>query len=74
MENTAKEIGERLKKARKKSGYTQKEVTEKTKISQQRLSQYETGKREMDYKSTIDLSDLYEISLDWLFNTNPKRK
>ena len=74
MENIAKEIGERLKKARTKSGYTQKEVTEKTKISQQSLSQYETGKSEMDYKSTIDLSDLYEISLDWLFNTNPKRK
>lgn len=46
-------FGERLKEARKKTGFTQKELAEKLDIPYQQIGQYETGKRNPK-KDTLD--------------------
>lgn len=71
---TTKLISNNLKQARIKAPFTQEEVSKILNIKRQTLSNYETGKREADYKTLKELINLYDISADWLFNTNPKRK
>lgn len=36
-------------------------------ISQNAISQYETGIREADYKTMIAIADYFDVSLDYLF-------
>lgn len=60
------EIGKKLKEARIKSGLTQESVAEKIQVSRQTISNWENEKSYPDIISVINLSDLYEISLDEL--------
>jgi len=60
-------FSERLKKARKLSGFTQKEVEQETNISQSRLAKFENGKTEPDIKTIGTLAEFYGVSIDWLF-------
>mgnify|MGYP001074117467 CR=1 FL=1 len=64
----------RLKKARYDTGFTQREVSKETGISQPSIAQYETGTREPDIETLGILADFYEISLDWLIGTKGSRK
>ena len=36
-------------------------------ISQNAISQYETGSREADYKTLVAIADYFDVSLDYLF-------
>ncbi len=60
------EIGNKLKVARKNKGLTQEYVSEKLGISRQTLSNWENEKSYPDIVSIIEISDLYDISLDEL--------
>ena len=66
------QICERLKEARKNSGMTQEEVAEKINVSRVSVSNWETGKTLPDIASLIELSTLYDISLDELVKGDPK--
>ncbi|WP_157800191.1 helix-turn-helix domain-containing protein [Sporolactobacillus pectinivorans] len=59
-------IGERLQNQRKKLGYTQQEIAGKLHVSRQTISNWEVGKNYPDLQSIVDLSDIYNISLDLL--------
>ncbi|MBS4195004.1 helix-turn-helix domain-containing protein [Lederbergia citri] len=59
-------IGEKLKLRRKKAGYTQEQVAEKMNITRQTLSNWEVGKYYPDIDSIIELSRIYQLSLDEL--------
>ncbi len=59
-------IGEKLKQARKKSGYTQEQLAEQLGVSRQTISNWENDKFYPDIVSVIKLSDLCNISLDEL--------
>lgn len=65
-------ISEKLKKARQKSGLTQEEVAEKINTTRQSLSNWENGKFLPDIVSTINLCNLYQISLDDLLKEDSK--
>ncbi|MEK4328962.1 helix-turn-helix transcriptional regulator [Paenibacillus sp. FSL R7-0312] len=69
-------VSDRLRKARKKKGYTQVEVQKKTGIHNKTLSGYENEVSEPDIGSINLLSDLYEVSVDWLYGKtdDPKKK
>ena len=56
----------RLKEARKKTGYTQVEVSEILKIKQATLSRYESGITQPDLETLASMAVLYNISIDWL--------
>ena len=60
------EIGVKLKEARIKSGLTQENVAEKIQVSRQTISNWENEKSFPDIVNVIQLSDLYNISLDQL--------
>ena len=65
--NTAKQIGENLRIARKSKGLTQKEVAEKLFMTQQQYSRFENGVFELNYDQILFLCDLYEITPNELF-------
>jgi transcriptional regulator with XRE-family HTH domain len=56
----------RLKELRKKKGYSQQQVANKLKITQQAYANYEAGKREPDVNSLLILSEVFEVTLDYL--------
>lgn len=67
-------VGIKLKKARELAGYTQKEVTENTNITQPQLSKIETGKQEPDMEMLGELCDFYAVSADWILGTGINKK
>lgn len=60
------EIGKKLKEARQMSGLTQEDVAEKLIVSRQTISNWETEKFYPDILYVLQLSDLYQVSLDEL--------
>lgn len=64
-----KEIGNRIKKLRKISGYTQEEIAEKLDIGDRiKISRIENGKQSMTANEMIKFCKLLNISLDSLTN------
>uniref|UniRef100_UPI004057764B helix-turn-helix transcriptional regulator n=1 Tax=Agathobacter sp. TaxID=2021311 RepID=UPI004057764B len=68
------EIEKKLKDARVKAGLTQEQVAEKIMVSRQTISNWENGKSLPDIVSIMNLSDLYQISLDELLKGDQKMK
>lgn len=64
---------QKLTKARKDAGYTQKQVEELTGISQPILSRIEKGEREPSIENLCTLIDFYEVSADWVLGTGIKK-
>ncbi len=65
-------LGERLRSAREKKGWSQTYVCEKLNISNSRLSGYERDYREPDFEMLKTLANLYEVSTDYLLGTEDK--
>ena len=66
------EINQKLKNARINMNLTQEDVAEKIMISRQTISNWENGKSLPDIMSIINLSELYQISLDELLKGDLK--
>ncbi|MED2942869.1 helix-turn-helix transcriptional regulator [Bacillus swezeyi] len=66
-------LGKRLKEARKKRGLSQIEVAQKLNISNQVISNYERDFRDPDTKTLKQLSDLYNVSTDYLLDRKPNK-
>lgn len=62
----AKQVGLRLRQARKNSGYTQKEVGALLNMAQQNYARYEKGLVELNYGKIVFLCKLYRVSSDYL--------
>lgn len=60
------EIGKKLKKARQMCGMIQESVAEELNVSRQTISNLETEKFYPDILYVLQLSDLYQVSLDEL--------
>jgi transcriptional regulator with XRE-family HTH domain len=67
-------LGERLRLAREKKGWSQVYVASLLNITSQSLSNYERGERDPDTPLLNKLADIYEVSTDYLFGktNNPK--
>ena len=59
-------LGDRLKIARERKGFTQVQVKERTNINNKTLSGYEHDVSEPDTKTLSILAELYEVSYRWL--------
>ena len=55
-----------LKQARKKTGLTQKEVADKLGVQYTTYRNYEQGQREPNNKTILALSNLFNVSTDYL--------
>ncbi len=66
------DIGKKLKSARLQKGLTQEAVAEKIQVSRQTISNWENEKSYPDIVSIVNLSNLYEISLDELLKEDKR--
>lgn len=62
-------IGERIKQARKRKGFTQKELADKVGINKNTICGYEAGHREPDALKINALSKALGVTGDWLLET-----
>ena len=63
-------IIEKLKGLRRNKKVTQEQLAEKLDISRSKVSSWETNRRDMSITEAIKLANLYEVSLDNLFDIN----
>lgn len=65
-----------LKRLRKQSGLSQEQVAEKLNVSRQAVAKWESGDSLPDIYNCRALADLYDITIDSLFDavTNQKKK
>jgi ribosome-binding protein aMBF1 (putative translation factor) len=66
IEMYKEQFASRLKKARERTGLTQREVSKETHISQPAIAQYESGTREPNIEIIGTLAEFYGVSTDWL--------
>ena len=66
MNYDIKHSGERIRQLRIKSGFTQEKVANALNIDQSYYGRIETGKRGCPVELFIQLSDLFDVSLDYL--------
>lgn len=66
------EIGKKLRSARLQKGFTQEAAAEIIQVSRQTISNWENEKSYPDIVSVINLSNLYEISLDELLKEDKR--
>lgn len=57
----------RLKEARKRKNFKQREMAVHLQITVRSFQQYEGGKRRPDYETLVAIADFLEVSLDYLF-------
>ncbi len=55
-----------LRDIRKKKGYSQQKVAMDLNISREALSYYETGKRSPDIDMLLQMSEYFNVSVDYL--------
>ena len=60
----------RLKELRKKTGMSQKEFGKLFQASQNTVSQWETGIREMDFTTAIAIAKYFGVSVDYLLGND----
>lgn len=60
-------LGERLREAREKKGFTQIFVAKQLGITNTALSNYERGERDPNTSLLYTLAGFYNVSIDWLF-------
>ena len=65
----------RLRDLREDHDFTQKELAAQLHISQNTYSQYENGVRQLPIEILIELSNVYDVSTDYILRltNNPKR-
>lgn len=64
-EITSQVIGDRLRKARKAAGLTQKQVADYMGVAGPQISYWEQGERQIDISSLSKMADLFGYSLPW---------
>ena len=65
--NTARQVGENLKSARKAKALTQRQTAEIMLMTQQQYSRFENGVFELNYDQILKLCKLFDITPNELF-------
>ena len=68
------QLGDKLKSARERAGYTQTQVSDLLNIPQNKISKLENNIIEPNIETLGKLIDFYEISADWLLGTGITKK
>ncbi|WP_442962166.1 helix-turn-helix domain-containing protein [Pseudogracilibacillus sp. SE30717A] len=67
-------FGEKIKREREKRGWSQEDLAEKIYVSRQSISKWETGKNYPSIEVIINLSDLFDITIDELLRSDDELK
>ena len=65
-------LSEKIMDLRKKSGWSQEELAERLGISRQSVSKWETGESVPDIDKIIRMSELWNVSTDYLLKDDPE--
>ena len=68
MSSMRKQIGEKLKELRNENGWTQQQVADRIGVSRVNYTRYETGASQPDFEILVKLADLFDVSLDYIFD------
>ena len=63
----------KLKELRIQHNITQLKLAMDLNISQNTVSRYETGERQMGYETLIAIADYFDVSLDYLLGRTDKK-
>lgn len=66
-------IGQYLRTLRMEKGWTQAQLAEKLNVSNRSVSRWETGSTMPDLSLLIELSELYEVSVDQILDAGQKK-
>ncbi|GGJ13061.1 helix-turn-helix domain-containing protein [Paenibacillus hunanensis] len=66
--------GERLKNERVLQNLTQEDMANKLGITRQAYGNYETGKRDVDSQTLVKLSNILDVSVDYLLDLSEKKR
>ena len=61
-----KEIGKRISELRKKNNITQVQLAEKLGVSKGTVAMWETGKRQPNFETLDELSDIFDKRIDYI--------
>ncbi|MFF2341108.1 helix-turn-helix domain-containing protein [Bacillus mycoides] len=64
------EFGSKLKELRKKNNYSQQQIAEILHVTAQAVSKWENNKSVPDITTLVQISDLYNVSLDYLIKSD----
>ncbi len=64
-------MSERIKKIRRKKGFSQTELGERIGVSQQVITNYERGIREPDIETLLKIAGALEVSIETLIGEKP---
>ncbi|PEO48662.1 helix-turn-helix domain-containing protein [Bacillus pseudomycoides] len=64
------EFGSKLKELRKKNNYSQQQIAEILHVTAQAVSKWENNKSAPDITTLVQISDLYNVSLDYLIKSD----
>lgn len=67
-------LGEKLKYLRKQHNWTQEQLAQHLNISRSQISKWENGELLPDVQSLEKLSNLYEVSIDFLIGKHTTKK
>lgn len=67
-------FSERLKEARKDTGFTQAEVAMELKIPRVNITNYECGRTQPDIETLGRLIDFYGADANWIIGTGKKKR
>lgn len=70
MSTMKRQIGEKLKELRKENKWTQQQVADMLGISRVNYTRYELNASEPDFDILVRLADLFDVSLDYIFDRN----
>jgi transcriptional regulator with XRE-family HTH domain len=65
-----KQLGDRLKWLRKERNWTQEQLAQKLNVSRSQISKWENGDQLPDIKSIEEISNLFNVSIDFLLGRN----
>lgn len=63
-------LGDKLRKLRKENNYSQQQLAEKLHVTAQAISKWENNKSVPDIINLVQLSELYDSSLDYLIKSD----
>ncbi|WP_342513950.1 helix-turn-helix transcriptional regulator [Sporosarcina sp. FSL K6-1522] len=64
------ELGDKLKKLRKENNYSQQNIAEMLYVTAQAVSKWENNKSVPDITNLVQISDIYNVSLDYLIKSD----
>lgn len=70
MDTNLKEVGNRIRQARKEKGLSQADLAEKLSISNSHISDIENGKTKLGLDIFMGITEALQVSADWLLQTD----